>query len=356
MMQIDPWRAARRRATALIAASLMLWSAAPSPGAAQTQPASVTQPRAEACQPGEIVIRFSHVVAERGHPKGEAATRLAEAVNTELDGRACMVVYPDSELFTDDEVMAALLAGEVELAAPSMSKLEPFTLRFRIFDLPFLFEDYDAVEWFQNSGPGARLLRSLGDDGFKGLGFWNNGMRQMSADRPLLVPADAEGVTFRIQPSRVIERQFETLGAETLPLAFKDVYGALAEGRVNGQQNTWSNILSKAFYEHQDGVTETSVTMLAYIVVTSEEFWESLPRDVSRDLRTIILRINRETNRRAREIDTQARAALVTLGVPVRVLTPEQRAAWVEAMQPVWSAYADQIGWDLIQAAQAANR
>lgn len=355
-MRRKPVRTTLGRAVTLAAASLVAWSVAAAPVAAQTQNTSATPDRMAACQPGEIVIRFSHVVAERGHPKGEAATRLAEEINRELDGRACMVVYPNSELFTDDEVMQALLDGEVELAAPSLSKLEPFTLRFRIFDLPFLFEDYDAVEWFQNSGAGARLLRSLGEDGFKGLGFWNNGMRQMSADRPLLVPGDAAGVTFRIQRSRVIERQFEALDASVLPLSFRDVYPALAEGRVNGQQNTWSNILSKNFYEHQDGVTETSVTMLAYIVVTSEDFWESLPRDVSRDLRSIILRINRDTNRRAREIDRDARAAMVALGVPIRTLTAEQRAAWVDSMQPVWEAFADDIGWDLIQAARAANR
>ena len=333
----------------LLAAMFVLATAfAAPPASAQTGPLG--------CDAGEIKIRFSHVVVAEGHPKGEAAMALAEAVNSELDGRACMEVFPNSALFTDDQVMQALLDGEVELAAPSLSKLEPFTQRFRIFDLPFLFKDFQAVQWFQNSGTGARLRRSLIEKGFRALAFWNNGMKQMSASRALLIPGDARDLTFRIQSSEVIARQFAAVGARTLPLPFRDVRDALSDGRVQGQENSWSNIHSKGFYEFQDGVTETNHGVLAYIVVTSDKFWNGLPDDVRRDVTRILLRVSFEANERAYQINRRARAALIELGVPVRKLTDEQRAAWVDAMRPVWDAFGDDIGREAIRAAERASR
>ena len=308
------------------------------------------------CSAGEVKIRFSHVVVPSGHPKGEAAERLAAAVNEQLDGRACMIVYPNSSLFSDDQVMKALLDGEVQMAAPSLSKLEPYTKKFRIFDMPFLFKDFDAVEWFQHSGPGQRLKRSLIPVGFWALAFWNNGMKQMSATRPLRMPTDAKGLTFRIQKSEVIARQFKALGAKTMGLPFKEVRTALADGRVNGQENTWSNILSKGFYEFQDGVTETNHGVIAYVVVTSDAFWKSLPTDLRRDLTSILLKITVETNDQARRIANEAREQLISRGVDVRILTPDERAAWISAMRPVWDRYADEIGADLIAAATSSNR
>ena len=101
------------------------------------------------CDPGEIVIKFSHVTAVSGHPKGEAASLLADRINAEMQGRACMEVFPNSQLYTDDKVLEALLLGDVQMAAPSLSKFEGYTKKYRVFDLPFLFQDMDAVDKFQ---------------------------------------------------------------------------------------------------------------------------------------------------------------------------------------------------------------
>lgn len=347
-MRMERLWAALRRTGAGVRLAAGLLAASATAGGAQTAD--------EECQAGEIIMRFSHVVAERGHPKGEAATALAESVNRELQGRACMIVYPQSQLFTDGEVMQALLDGEVEFAAPSLSKLEPYSLSVRVFDLPFLFNDIKAVEWFQNTGPGARLRRSIDEKGFRVLAFWNNGMRQISATQPVLTPSDVRGLTFRVETSELQERSFRQLGADTLALPFREVRPALESGRVDGQMNSWSNILTQGFFEHQDGVTEINHSVLAYVLVSSQEFWRSLPADVRQDLTRIILRISKDVNERAIEIDEDARTALVALGVPVRRVTAEQLAAWREAVRPVWEAYGDEIGWDLIEAAQRANR
>jgi C4-dicarboxylate-binding protein DctP len=207
------------------------------------------------CDSGETVIKFSHVVTEQT-PKGKAAKAFADRVNSELDGEVCVEVYPNTQLYNDDKVLQAMLLGDVQMAAPSLSKFEQYTLQYRIFDLPFLFDDIESVDRFQQSETGQAMLAAMEDKGLKGLGYWHNGMKQLSANKPLLEPADAEGLKFRIQESDVLEAQFEALGANPQKMAFSEVYLALQQGVVDGQENTWSNILTQKFHEVQDGITE----------------------------------------------------------------------------------------------------
>jgi C4-dicarboxylate-binding protein DctP len=201
----------------------------------------------------EILIKFSHVVAEKGQPKGEAAAEFAARVNKELAGEVKVEVYPNSQLYNDDKVLQAMLLGDVQMAAPSLSKFEQYTLKYRVFDLPFLFNDIAAVDRFQHSATGQKLLTAMEDKGLTGLAYWHNGMKEMSANKPLLVPADAKGLKFRIQESDVLQAQFEALGANPQKMAFSEVYGALQQGVVDGQENTWSNIYTKKFMRFRTG-------------------------------------------------------------------------------------------------------
>ena len=173
----------------------------------------VRRPDEPGADDGEIVVKFSHVTNTDKHPKGIAASLLEKRVNEEMNGKACMQVFPNSTLYDDKKVLEAMLNGDVQMAAPSLSKFEKFTKKFRIFDLPFVFEDVDAVDRFQNSADGERLLNSMNRRGLKGLAFWHNGMKQMSANRPLIKPEDAAGLKFRVQPSDVLVAQNEVIFA-----------------------------------------------------------------------------------------------------------------------------------------------
>ena len=221
-----------------------------------------------ACDPGETVIKFSHVTNTDKHPKGMAATLLEKRVNEEMNGKACMEVFPNSTLYDDNKVLEALLNGDVQMAAPSLSKFEKFTKKFRIFDLPFMFANIEAVDAFQSSDAGQALKDSMVRRGLKGLAFWHNGMKQMSASVPLVSPTDAKGLKFRVQSSDVLVAQFEQLGASPQKMSFKEVYGGLQTKVIDGQENTWSNIYGKKFFEVQDGVTETNHGIIDYLVVT----------------------------------------------------------------------------------------
>ncbi len=310
---------------------------------------------AAACDDGEIVIKFSHVTNTDKHPKGIAASLLEQRVNDEMNGKACMEVFPNSTLYDDDQVLEAMLQGDVQLAAPSLSKFEAFTKQFQLFDLPFMFTNIDAVDKFQQGETGTNLMNSMQRRGLQGLGFWHNGMKQMSAKKPLEMPGDAKGLKFRVQPSDVIVAQFETLGASPQPMAFSEVYGALQTGVVDGQENTWSNIYGQKFFEVQDGSTETNHGVLDYLLVTGSDWWESLDADVRDQLTTIINEVTAERNAAVNDVDLEARQAILDAGGVIRELTPEQRQAWVDAMKPVWSQFEEGVGADNIAAAQAIN-
>ncbi len=307
------------------------------------------------CDPGELVIKFSHVTNSDKHPKGIAASLLESRVNSEMNGKACMQVFPNSTLYDDNKVLEAMLNGDVQLAAPSLSKFEKFTKKFRIFDLPFLFEDVDAVDRFQNSPAGEKLKNSMKKRGLLGLTYWHNGMKQLSANRPLIHPEDAKGLKFRVQASDVLVAQFEQLGANPQKMAFSEVYGALQTKVVDGQENSWSNIYGKKFFEVQDGVTATNHGILDYLVVTSTEWWDSLPADIRGQLSQILKEVTESRNAESAKVNAQSRQRIIDAGGIVRTLTPEQRQEWVDAMKPVWKKFEDDIGADLIEAAEAAN-
>ena len=309
----------------------------------------------EGCDDGEMVIKFSHVTNTDKHPKGIAASLLQQRVNDEMNGKACMEVFPNSQLYNDDQVLEAMLAGDVQLAAPSLSKFEKFTKKFRLFDLPFLFDDINAVDRFQTSADGEKLKSSMRRRGLLGLAFWHNGMKQISANKPLMVPADAEGLKFRVQASDVLVAQMEALKANPQKMAFSEVYGALQTGVVDGQENTWSNVYGQKFFEVQDGITESNHGIIDYLVVASTDWWDGLPDDVRGQLATILEEVTAARNAESTAVNEEAKQAIIAAGGKVRTLTPEQRAQWVTAMKPVWAKFEGDIGADLIEAAQSYN-
>ncbi|AKH99025.1 tripartite ATP-independent periplasmic transporter solute receptor, DctP family [Hoeflea sp. IMCC20628] len=307
------------------------------------------------CDDGEMVIKFSHVVAATGHPKGDAATMLAERVNTEMNGKACMEVFANSTLFDDDKVLEALLLGDVQLAAPSLSKFEAYTLKYRLFDLPFLFSSLKAVDTFVQSDSGKGLLTVMEDVGYTGLGYWSSGLKQFSANKPLLTPSDADGLKFRVQTSDVAVAMIEAMGGSAQKLAFKEVYGALQTGVVDGQENSWSNIYTQKFFEVQDGVTETNHQLLAYLLVTSTEWLNSLDADFRDQFVKIADEVTIEANAAVAATEAANRQNILDAGGTIRELDAEQRKAWIDAMKPVWTKFEGDIGTDLIEAAVSSN-
>ena len=272
-----------------------------------------------------------------------------------MNGKACMEVFPNSTLYNDDQVLEALLQGDVQMAAPSLSKFEQFTKQFRIFDLPFMFKNIEAVDEFQNSDTGVAMKETMTRRGLLGLAFWHNGMKQMSANKPLNVPSDAKGLKFRVQNSDVLKAQMSAMGASPQPMAFSEVYGALQTGVVDGQENTWSNVYGQKFFEVQDGTTETNHGVLDYMLVTSTDWWDSLDADVRDQLATIVKEVTETRNSESSKVNADAKQAIIDAGGVVRELDAAQREEWVSAMKPVWEEFTADVGQENIDAAQAIN-
>ncbi|HZD90058.1 MAG TPA: DctP family TRAP transporter solute-binding subunit, partial [Pseudolabrys sp.] len=302
-----------------------------------------------------MVIKFSHVVAEHT-PKGQAALKFKEAAERLLPGKVKVEVYPNSQLYGDAKEMEALALGDVQFIATSLSKFGKYTHKTEVFDLPFMFKDTKALSRFENSKTGQKLLHAMENRNYLGLAYWHNGLSQMSANKPLLLPADAKGQKFRIQQSDIIEATYEQIGANAQKLAFSEVYQALQVGTVNAQENTWSNIYSKKFYEVQKHFTESNGRVIDYMVLVNAKWWKGLPEDIRAGLSKAMAEATELNNANADKLNEDAKKKIMASGVTtIHELTPAQHAAWVKAMHPVWKKFENKIGKDIIAAAVAAN-
>jgi C4-dicarboxylate-binding protein DctP len=302
-----------------------------------------------------MVIKFSHVNTDNT-PKGYAANKFKELAEKYLEGKVKVEVYPNSTLYGDAQEMEALLLNDVQIIAPSLSKFGRYTEKLQIFDLPFLFDAPDDVTRFQESQTGQDLLRSIEDRGFTGLGYIHNGMKQFSANKEVHMPEDASGLRVRIQPSHVIEAQYEAIGANPQKMAFSEVYQALQTGVVDAQENSWTSIYTMKFYEVQPYIVETNHGMMSFMATVSTAWWKGLPDDIREGLDKAIKDAAADANAFADDMHKNNRKRILESGrSEIIELTPDQLKAWRAAMRPVYDRFKDDIGADLIDAAQAAN-
>jgi len=304
-----------------------------------------------------MVIKFSHVVAENT-PKGQGALKFKEIAEKKLPGKVQVQVFPSSQLFGDAKELEALLLGDVQLIAPSLSKFDRYTKKIQIFDLPFLFDDIDAVDRFQSGPKGQELLNSMKNRGLIGVAYWHNGMKQLSTNKDkLTVPPDVKGLKFRIQASDVLEAQFRALNANPQKMAFAEVYQALQTGVVDGQENTWSNIYSQKFHEVQKTIAETNHGVIDYMVVANAKWWDGLPPDIKKGLSEAMVEATAHANKLADDLNQADRKKIADANkAKIQKISKEELVQWKKAMEPVWKKFEGDIGADLIDAALKSNK
>jgi C4-dicarboxylate-binding protein DctP len=296
-----------------------------------------------------IVIKFSHVVAS-DTPKGKAAEKFKELAEKNTDGKVKVEIYPNSTLYKDKEELEALQLGAVQMLAPSNSKFGPIGVReFEVFDLPHILPDLSTLRKVTDGPLGTRLLKLLEPKGMTGLAYWDNGFKQMTANRKLIAPSDYKGLKFRIQSSKVIEAQFRALGAIPQVMAFSEVYQALQTGVVDGQENTWSNIYTQKMHEVQKYATVTNHGYIGYVVVANKKFWEGLPPDIRAACEKAMKEATEYGNGQSAKENEDALAEIKKAGkTEILTLTPEQDAAMRKAMMPVYKEVASRVGQPLI--------
>jgi C4-dicarboxylate-binding protein DctP len=303
-----------------------------------------------------MIVKFSHVVADQT-PKGQASIKFKELAEKKLPGKVTVQVFPSSQLFGDAKELEAVLLGDVQFIAPSLSKFDRYTKKVQVFDLPFLFDDVKAVDRFQAGPQGQSLLNAMVARGLRGLAYWHNGMKELSTNRDKLTrPEDVKGLKFRIQASDVLEAQFRALGANPQKMAFSEVYQALQTGVVDGQENTWSNIWSQKFHEVQKTIAETNHGVIDYMVVTNAKWYDGLPADIRKGLGEAMAEATAFGNKLAGELNELDKKKIADAGkAKIQKLTKDDVAAWRKAMEPVWKKFEGAIGRDLIDGALKSN-
>ncbi|MEQ1517323.1 MAG: TRAP transporter substrate-binding protein [Usitatibacteraceae bacterium] len=297
-----------------------------------------------------IVIKFSHVVA-LDTPKGKGAEQFKKLAEERTKGRVKVEVYPNSQLYKDKEELEAMQLGAVQMLAPSLSKFGPLGVReFEVFDLPFLF-DNDAELHKVTQGPiGQQMMAKLFSKGVVGLAFWDNGFKQMTANRPLRNPEDFKGLKMRIQSSKVLDAQMRALGANPQVMAFSEVYQALQTGVVDGTENTTSNIFTQKTHEVQKNLTLSDHGYIGYAVVVNKKFWEGLPADIRTTLEGAMKDATTYANDIAKKENDDALDGIRKSGkTQVIGLTAREKAAWKKAVLPVHAEMESKVGKELLQ-------
>jgi C4-dicarboxylate-binding protein DctP len=296
-----------------------------------------------------IIIKFSHVVAT-DTPKGKASEKFKELAEKYTGGKVKVEVYPNSTLYKDKEELEALQLGSVQMMAPSNSKFGPLGIReFEVFDLPYILPDLKTLRKVTEGPLGARLLKLLEPKGITGLAYWDNGFKQMSANKKLVAPSDYQGVKFRIQSSRVLQAQFKALGSLPQVMAFSEVYQALQTGVVDGQENTWSNIYTQKMHEVQKYITETNHGYIGYVVIVNKKFWDDLPADIRDQLSKAMKEASDFNNAQSQKENDDAMAEIKKSGKSEIIkLTSEQDEAMRKAMESVYKDAASRVGQPLI--------
>ncbi|MET0961746.1 MAG: TRAP transporter substrate-binding protein [Noviherbaspirillum sp.] len=298
-----------------------------------------------------IVIKFSHVVAN-DTPKGKGAERFKELAEKATNGRVKVELYPNSTLYKDKEEMEALQLGAVQMLAPSLAKFGPLGVKeFEAFDIPYMFPTKEVLYRVTEGQVGRDLFKKLESKGITGLAYWDNGFKQMTANKPLRVPADFKGQKMRIQSSKVLDAQFRTLGANPQVMAFSEVYQALQTGVVDGTENTTSNIYTQKMHEVQKHMTVSDHGYIGYAVIVNKKFWDGLPADVRGQLETAMKDATKYTNAIAEQENKAALEAIKKHGkTEVHVLTPAEKAEWRRALLPVRKDVEGRVGKEVLNA------
>ncbi len=310
----------------------------------------------------DYVLKFSHVVSENT-PKGKAALFFEKRLEELSKGKIDVQVYPNSQLYKDKAVLKAIKLDSVQMACPSFSKFGKFVPQLALFDLPFLFKNIDQLHKVQDSAVGQKLKDMVTAKGYVALDFWDNAFKQFTSSKKALIkPEDAKGQKFRIMSSKVLEAQFKAVGANPQMMPFSEVYSALQQGVIDGQENTNSNIYTKKFYEVSKYMTVSNHGYLGYLVVMSKKFWNSLPDDLKAAVKQAMKEATAEERKLAVALDKSQFAKIKeyadkTKKLEITVLTPEQRAAWKKVMSTIYPKFYDDkvIGKSLIDAAQSVK-
>lgn len=300
------------------------------------------------------VIRVSHTLAPDSH-YNQGLMHMKELVEERTNGSVRMELFHSAQLGSERDVVEGVSLGTIEATLTSTGPLPNFTNAFMVFDLPFIVQDLDKAYAWMDGPEGERILQSLEPAGIKGLGIWENGFRNLTNSRRFVQqPSDMEGLRIRLMENVIHVATFETLGARAVPMAFGELFTALQQRTVDGQENPLVIIDTSSFYEVQDYLSLTGHFYSPAVLLINLDFWNNT---LSAEEREIVAQAEREARAWQRNFsrDGQAelRRKLEAEGMQVAEVDPQ---LWFEAVQPVYDQFADQVGRDAIDSFVSAQQ
>jgi TRAP-type transport system periplasmic protein len=296
------------------------------------------------------------------HPQGEAVTRFADLVGQKSGGKLKVRLFAGGSVGNDVTMISALQGGTLEMTVPDTSTLVGISglKDFGLINLPFLFnrnEEADAVL----DGPfGKKLLAKLPDKGLIGLGFWENGFRHVSnGRRPINSADDFAGLKLRVIQNPLFIETFSALGASAQPMPFPEVYTALEQRVVDGQENPLATILASKFYEVQKHTVLSQHIYSVWVFLMSKRFWDRLSADEQKIIADAAADAQAFERKTIREFDVKALEELKSKGMQVTALPEAEIAKLRDKTKPVWTKFTKEFGEaeaaELLQAASQAR-
>ncbi|RCV87279.1 TRAP transporter substrate-binding protein [Billgrantia montanilacus] len=306
---------------------------------------------------GSHTIRMGIGLAETS-PQYLSSRYFADILAERTDGRITVNIFPNSQLGDDVQMMEMLQTGTLDMSYPSSSPATTYVEELAVFDLPFLLPTREAAIAVMNSDVAQEMLDAFDGTGIKALTFSENGYRQLSnSARPVASPddvagLDVSGLTVRTMENPVHLSIWQTLGANPTPMAFGELFSAMEQGVVDGQENPWSTILTSNFHEVQDYGSETRHVYTPFIMMMSERTWDRLDPAYQELVQEAARKSAEYEIQLAAEYDDWARDQLEERGMQITRLDDDQIAAFQEAVQPVYDEWGPRIGEDLIASIQ----
>ena len=285
-----------------------------------------------------VKLTLGHGAAP-GNPRHEAAVRFAELVKTKTSGRIEVQVAHSAQLGDDAAMITALRSGTLDISANSQGAIANVVPEYAAIGLPFLFSDVQKA-WQLLDGPvGEELTKRTAAKGMVVLGYWDNGIRHVSnSKRAIKAPADLKGLKIRTPPDAMTVDIMQTLGADTQQIKFAELYVALQQGVVDGQENPLANVASAKLYEVQKYLSLTGHKYEATPFVISKRSWERLSPADQKVFTEAAAEATQLQRKLSKEADDKLAAELKSKGVQVDAV---DRKAFVEATRSVytkWSA------------------
>lgn len=286
-------------------------------------------------------LKFAHVV-NPNTPKGQAAEMFKDLVEEKSEGKITVSIYPDSQMGADQEINEQITSGTLDMGIPFFSTVTSTVGQFELFDLPFLFEDFDQANAALNGELGEKFNEYLEEKGFVGLGYQTGGFKQITnSKRPVKSVKDLDGLKIRVSQSPLLVTQYQAINAGGISVPFSDLYSSLQTKTVDGQENPYSNIATKKFYEVQDYMTVTDHGFMGYAFIMNKNKLESLPEDLQIVVKDAATEASEWEWEETKKTDEKYLQEIKDAGVTIDEFGPEEKEEFKEATNAAYEEFAN---------------